>query len=46
MYVVVSKATSRKVLKILVCEAEVDSNGDSIVNVVYKEVFQNLWISC
>ena len=40
LYVVISRVTSREGLKILVCKDEEDeSNGDSTVNIVYKEVF-------
>ncbi|XP_042031315.1 uncharacterized protein LOC121778095 [Salvia splendens] len=43
LYVAISRVTSRAGLKILVCKHEDDdSRGDSTVNVVYKEVFQNL----
>ncbi|XP_042012019.1 uncharacterized protein LOC121760408 [Salvia splendens] len=43
LYVAISRVTSREGLKILVCKDEVDEgNGDTTVNIVYKEVFQNL----
>ncbi|XP_042067091.1 uncharacterized protein LOC121810365 [Salvia splendens] len=43
MYVAISRVTSREGLKIFVCKDEVDEgNGDTTVNIVYKEVFQNL----
>ena len=40
LYVAISRVTSHEGLKILVCKDEEDeSNGDSTVNIVYKEVF-------
>ncbi|XP_042055868.1 uncharacterized protein LOC121800363 [Salvia splendens] len=43
LYVAISRVTSREGLKILVCKDERgEGNGDSTVNIVYKEVFQNL----
>ncbi|XP_047954108.1 uncharacterized protein LOC125200514 [Salvia hispanica] len=43
LYVTISRVTSCAGLKILACKDEDDdSRGDSTVNVVYKEVFQNL----
>ncbi|XP_047978732.1 uncharacterized protein LOC125220620 [Salvia hispanica] len=42
LYVAISRVTSREGLKILVCGDENDSRSDSTLNVVYKEVFQNV----
>ena len=41
LYVALSRVTSRDGLKILVCNDD-DVGCDSTVNVVFKEVFQNL----
>ncbi|XP_042046064.1 ATP-dependent DNA helicase pif1-like [Salvia splendens] len=43
LYVAISRVTSRECLKILVCKDEQgEGYGDSTVNIVYKEVLQNL----
>lgn len=42
LYVVISRVRSRSVLKILICDK--DSNNTCTTNVVYKEVFHNLYM--